>query len=220
MSTTNLPLSITRFSLIVLFCGHVSSCYALALAAPTEEESLNQFDMTMARRQSYEQNAELARRAAERPAIEQKAALQSLRSGTIVVAPSTEPEESETELVESNTWLAISLVAGIPIAAFLAILWLTRRAMQSRSMDQANMLRRIRPALAAAIEAKPESKRPAGKSGEIPLKYLLAAEWKERQRQAAMAAQTESNSLPTTVFEFPPKPAVPLILPRQQSMSY
>src|SRR5947207_1286405 len=123
MSSSSLPFSIMRFSLIVLFCGHVTSCYALALAAPTEQESLNQFDTTMARRQSYEQNSELAKRAAVRPMAEQQAALQSMRSAAIVARPETETEPTEAELPESNPWLAVSLVIAIPVALFLAIVW-------------------------------------------------------------------------------------------------
>src|ERR1043165_10272686 len=116
--------SVMRIAVMLCLLGPISACYALTVASPTEEESLNQFDTSMARRQSYEQNAELATRVAEPPMAEQQAALQSLRTAATAPQPEAEPEAAEPEVPSSNPWLAASPAGAIPRGLVLALGWL------------------------------------------------------------------------------------------------
>src|SRR5262245_52976261 len=103
-------------AVMLLLAARASSCYALAVAGETESESLNNFDMTMARKQSFEQSAELARQSAERCTAETKAALEAIRtSRTVEVSGEAQAElavAGEESQMSSGTWLAIGLVAG------------------------------------------------------------------------------------------------------------
>lgn len=176
------------------------ACHAMLVTPSSDAEAADAVRDAINRRTASEASAEWIARVKQQESEQRSKVLNSIKNA----APSVQPQFAEESFGGSLTfehYLAICLGLALPLA-FLAVHWLTRRAVAARDRERAVVLR---------TSASQEKRVPSGKTTKIlapqmPLKDFLAMrlakEAEERTNEQALPGEDERDSSHDT----PPTP--------------